>query len=110
MCYILADRQRRKKFDIKGDEGIFLGYSRNSRELKVYNKHTQVMMESINVKVIDEDTPSKDEDQADVPPTMIDNQVDWLNIKQTITPSVNDSGIEHAARIQKDHPIDNIIC
>ncbi|GAA0145048.1 hypothetical protein LIER_36063 [Lithospermum erythrorhizon] len=41
LSYILVDREQRQKFDIKGDEGIFMGYSRNSRAFKVYNKCTQ---------------------------------------------------------------------
>ncbi|GAA0141345.1 hypothetical protein LIER_02509 [Lithospermum erythrorhizon] len=93
------------KFDIKGDEGIFLSYSKNSRTLRVYNKLTQVMTESINVKVIDEDTSSKDEDQSDVPPIVIDNQADRLNNEPTFIPSVIGSGIEPTIRIQKDHPL-----
>ncbi|GAA0160150.1 hypothetical protein LIER_38985 [Lithospermum erythrorhizon] len=30
VCYILFDREQRQKFDIKEDEWIFIGYSRNS--------------------------------------------------------------------------------
>ena len=30
-CYILKDREQRRKMDPKSDEGIFLGYSTNSR-------------------------------------------------------------------------------
>jgi len=52
-CYILADRDYIKKMDTKSDEGIFLGYSTNSRAYRVYNNRTQAVMESINV-VIDE--------------------------------------------------------
>ena len=56
-CYILNDRENPGKFDAKNDEGIFLGYSTNSRAYRVYNKRTKTVMESINV-VID-DTISK---------------------------------------------------
>ena len=37
--------------DPKSDEGIFLGYSTNSRAYRVFNFRTKVMMESINVVV-----------------------------------------------------------
>ena len=37
-CYILTDRENLGKFDAKSDEGIFLGYSVNSRAYRVYNK------------------------------------------------------------------------
>ena len=36
-CYILADREQRRKLDPKSDEGIFLGYSTNSRAYRVFN-------------------------------------------------------------------------
>jgi len=52
-CYILADRDYRRKMDPKSDEGIFLGYSTNNRAYRVYNNRTQVVMESINVVIDD---------------------------------------------------------
>jgi len=39
--------------DPKSDEGIFLGYSTNSRTFKVFNSRTKVVMESINVVIDD---------------------------------------------------------
>jgi hypothetical protein len=54
-CYILRDRENLGKFDTKSDEGIFLGYSTNSRAYRVFNKRTETMMESINVVVDDEE-------------------------------------------------------
>jgi len=39
--------------DPKSDEGIFLGYSTNSRAYRVYNNITQVVMEFINVVIDD---------------------------------------------------------
>jgi len=53
-CYILRDRENLGKFDSKSDEGIFLGYSINSRAYWVFNKRTETIMESINV-VVDDD-------------------------------------------------------
>nr|POF03733.1 hypothetical protein CFP56_06652 [Quercus suber] len=50
-----------EKFDAKSDEGIFLGYSTNSRAYRVYNKRTKTVMESINV-VIDDSISKKDID------------------------------------------------
>jgi hypothetical protein len=52
--YILRDRENLGKFNPKSDEGIFLGYSTNSRAYRVYNTKTETVMESINV-VIDDD-------------------------------------------------------
>jgi hypothetical protein len=48
---ISRDRENPRKFDPKSDEGIFLGYSTNSRAYRVFNKRTETMMESINVVI-----------------------------------------------------------
>jgi hypothetical protein len=67
-CYILRDRENLGKFDTKNDEGIFLGYSTNSRAYRVFNKRTETMMESINVVVDDEEVQrpiSMEEKQLD---------------------------------------------
>lgn len=48
-CYILADRERRRKLDPKSDDDIFLGYSTNSRACHVFNNQTKYMIEFINV-------------------------------------------------------------
>lgn len=53
-CYILRDRENLEKFDPKSDEGIFLGYSTNSRAYRVYNTIIEIVMESINVVIDDE--------------------------------------------------------
>ena len=62
-CYILNDRENPGKFDAKSDEGIFLGYSTNSRAYRVYNKCTMTVMKSINV-VIDDTISEKDIDDG----------------------------------------------
>ncbi|GAA0175238.1 hypothetical protein LIER_41873 [Lithospermum erythrorhizon] len=107
----VVDRESRQKFDIKGEEGVFLGYSSNGGALRVYNKRTQVIMEYINVKVVDEETEYTEiEAEEPVPSTIIDNS-STLQTESDIdvTPTDIDSNIEPAARIQKDHPVNNII-
>ncbi|WJX61410.1 hypothetical protein P8452_46503 [Trifolium repens] len=52
-CFILADREPRRKLDPKSEKGFFLGYSTNGRAYRVYNTKTQVVMESVNVVVKD---------------------------------------------------------
>ena len=66
MCYILAYRDPRQKFDPKSDEYIFFGYSRNNRAYHVYNKRTKSMMESINVvnDSLDVSVSTDDEDES----------------------------------------------
>ena len=50
-CFVLNDREHMIKFDSKCDEGVFLGYSLNSRAYMVYNKRLKIVMESANVVV-----------------------------------------------------------
>ncbi|MCI25305.1 gag-pol polyprotein, partial [Trifolium medium] len=55
----------------KSDEGLFMGYSQNSRAYRVFNSRTKTMMESINVviddsaidQVTDVETDVEDSDQ-----------------------------------------------
>jgi len=72
-CYILADRDHRRKMDPKSNEGIFLGYSTNNKAYRVFYSRTKAVMESINV-VIDDVTeqrvPDVEEDaETSVPET-----------------------------------------
>ena len=47
-CYIHKDA-RNENFDLKGDEGIFLGYSTMRKTYKCLNKSTDTVIESDNV-------------------------------------------------------------
>ncbi|MCI54526.1 gag-pol polyprotein, partial [Trifolium medium] len=51
--------------DPKSNEGIFLGYSTNSRAYKVFNSRTNTMMESINVVIDDSTTDKVTDEEAD---------------------------------------------
>jgi len=53
-CFILKNANNRtEKFEEKSDKGIFLGYSTSSKAYRVYNKKTQSVEESMNVKFQD---------------------------------------------------------
>ena len=49
-CYILKG-SRKDKFDVKGDEGIFLGYSYRSKAYKCLNLTTHKIIESAHVRI-----------------------------------------------------------
>ena len=49
-CYILKE-SRKGKFDVKGDEGIFLGYSCKSKAYRCLNLSTHKIIERAHVKV-----------------------------------------------------------
>jgi len=92
-CYILRDRENLGKFDPKSDEGIFLGYSTNSRAYRVFNKRTETVMESINVVVDDEEVerPSSREEillaSVDPPVTSTDITKASPSVSPTESPS-----------------------
>ena len=49
-CYIFKE-SRKGKFDVKGDEGIFLGYSYRSKIYKCWNITTHKIIESAHVRI-----------------------------------------------------------
>ena len=50
LCFIHNnDKDNLEKFDAKSDEGIFLGYSSQSKAYKVLNKRTNRVEESVHV-------------------------------------------------------------
>ena len=64
-CYILKEF-RKGKFDVKGDEGIFLGYSCRSKAYKYLNLSTHKIIESAHVR-IDEFIENKEEESNKEP-------------------------------------------
>jgi len=112
-CYILADRDYRRKIDPKSDEGIFLGYSTNNRAYRVYNNRTRVFMESINVVIDDvpkepvlevvpgvEAYPETSAQEKVIPETAIESgtnskEAEVNNVEMSKGPSI---------RVQKNHP------
>ncbi|GJT05444.1 retrovirus-related pol polyprotein from transposon TNT 1-94 [Tanacetum coccineum] len=82
-CFILNTKYYLTKFDPKSTEGIFLGYSPNSKAYVVLNKDTIKVKESLNVK-FDETPPSSpsliDDDLLEV--DIIENQNKDLKVKE----------------------------
>ncbi|KAJ9542137.1 hypothetical protein OSB04_028643 [Centaurea solstitialis] len=48
-CYVKNDKDNLDKFSPKGDEGVFIGYAKDSPSYHVYNKKTRCVVESTNV-------------------------------------------------------------
>jgi len=71
--YILDNKLYLKKFDVKAQRGIFLGYSERSKAYRVYNLETLCVEESMHVKFDDKErgskTPEQDESYADIQST-----------------------------------------
>ncbi|KAA0032911.1 gag-pol polyprotein [Cucumis melo var. makuwa] len=71
ICYHYADREYHRKWDVKSEQGIFLGYSQNSRAYRVFNNRSGTVMETINVVVNDfESTAKRTYDENDKTPNM----------------------------------------
>ncbi|GJS46827.1 retrovirus-related pol polyprotein from transposon TNT 1-94 [Tanacetum coccineum] len=58
-CFILNTKDYVTKFDPKSYEGVFLGYSQNSKASIILNKHTRKVEESLNVTFDETPPPSR---------------------------------------------------
>ncbi|GJS66129.1 putative ribonuclease H-like domain-containing protein [Tanacetum coccineum] len=74
-CYV--QKQSVSKFDAKGDEGFFVGYSLNSKAFRVYNKRTKHIEENLHINFLE----SKVIDKAGGP--------NWLFDIESLTKSMN---------------------
>ncbi|XP_019157429.1 PREDICTED: uncharacterized protein LOC109153996 [Ipomoea nil] len=125
-CFILKDCHPTAKFEPKSDEGVFLGYSPNSRAYRVYNKTSKTILESINVVVENQhetiyDLPTSG--TAPEPKTEVQQPSNANPIPEseptsppTLSPSNPESepdqetdDLDAPTRIQKYHPTQNII-
>ncbi|XP_071712883.1 uncharacterized protein [Rutidosis leptorrhynchoides] len=50
VCYVLNDEDNLGKFDVRGDEVIFIGYLQDFVAYRFYNCRTRIIKESTNVK------------------------------------------------------------
>ncbi|GKA96346.1 copia protein [Tanacetum coccineum] len=96
-----------RKFDPKSTEGIFLGYSPNTKAYIILNKETMKIEESLNVK-FDESPPPMSpplEDDDVLECDIIENQEKDLKIKKNEPLNKEIINIKES----KDHPLDTII-
>ncbi|GJX29151.1 putative ribonuclease H-like domain-containing protein, partial [Tanacetum coccineum] len=74
---ILNTRDHLGKFDGKADEGYFVGYSVVSKDMRVFNKRTMIVEETLNIRFL-ENTPN-----------VKGNGPDWLFDVDSLTISKN---------------------
>ncbi|GJR33388.1 retrovirus-related pol polyprotein from transposon TNT 1-94 [Tanacetum coccineum] len=106
-CFILNTKDYLTKFDPKSTEGVFLGYSPNSKAYIVLNKETMKIEESLYVK-FDETPPPKssplvDDDILEI--DIIEDQDKDLEIKKNELLNKEISNIKSS----KDHPLETVI-
>ncbi|GJU49618.1 retrovirus-related pol polyprotein from transposon TNT 1-94, partial [Tanacetum coccineum] len=106
-CFILNTKDYLTKFDPKSTEGVFLGYSPNSKAYIVLNKETMKVEESLNVK-FDESPPPKSSPLVDddiLENDIIENQDKDLEIKENEPLNKEISNTKNS----KDHPLGTVI-
>ncbi|XP_031090921.1 uncharacterized protein LOC115995913 [Ipomoea triloba] len=112
-CHI-TNREQRGNFDAKSDEGIFLGYSTQSKAYRVFNKRTKSIVESTNV-VVDDHVSQKRDDEDEEAQEKTTCLRETSKKGEENAPSTENmehkesSDIIPSTRIQKNHPIDNVI-
>nr|GFB87950.1 retrovirus-related Pol polyprotein from transposon TNT 1-94 [Tanacetum cinerariifolium] len=87
VCYIVRDGENLEKMKEKDDECIFVGYSNQSKDYRVFNKRTRVIMESIHVNFDELPPMTSDQNSSDPAPEC-----------QTMTSDQNSS--DHAPECQ----------
>ncbi|GKC00662.1 retrovirus-related pol polyprotein from transposon TNT 1-94 [Tanacetum coccineum] len=110
-CFILNTKDYLTKFDPKSYEGVFLGYSQNSKAYVVLNKHTMKVEESLNVTFDESPPPTK------LSPLVDDDVGEEEAIKKN-TKVVNNNYYEDESievdeivniKESKNHPLDQVI-
>ena len=88
------------KFDAKSDEGIFLGYSLQSKAYRIYNKRTIIIEESIHVSFDESNAilPRKDI-LGDISESLEEMHIHGKNHKGKRERNNDDSQVDEAKQI-----------
>ncbi|GJU93011.1 retrovirus-related pol polyprotein from transposon TNT 1-94 [Tanacetum coccineum] len=110
-CFILNTKDYLTKFDPKSYEGIFLGYSQNSKAYIILNKHTRKIEESLNVTFNETPPPSKTS-------PLVDDDLDEeeeikITEKKNLEKDIEDETLEIGEIVNikesRNHPLENVI-
>ncbi|GJX53493.1 retrovirus-related pol polyprotein from transposon TNT 1-94 [Tanacetum coccineum] len=110
-CFILNTKDYLTEFDPKSYEGVFLGYSQNSKAYVVLNKHTMKVEESLNV-TFDESPPTTklsplvDDDVGEEEAIRKNTKI--VNMKNEEDESIKVDEIVNIKE-SKNHPLDQVI-
>ncbi|GKB88025.1 retrovirus-related pol polyprotein from transposon TNT 1-94 [Tanacetum coccineum] len=110
-CFILNTKDYLTKFDPKSYEGVFLGYSQNSKAYIILNKHTRKVEESLNVTFDETPPPSK------TSPLVDDDLDEEEAIKVTEKKNLENNIVDETLEIDeivnikesRNHPLENVI-
>lgn len=118
-CFVLNNgKDNLGKFDAKSDEGIFLGYSLQSKAYRIYNKRTMNIEESIHVTFDESNailsTKNMLDDIADSLEHMNIHEQDFKGNDKGNNEDPPEEGksndvLPREWKTSRDHPLDNII-
>ncbi|GJQ95974.1 retrovirus-related pol polyprotein from transposon TNT 1-94 [Tanacetum coccineum] len=110
-CFILNTKDYLTKFDPKSYEGVFLGYSQNSKAYIILNKHIRKIEESLNVTFDETPPPSKTsplvDDDLDEEEAI--REIEKKNIENIVEDETLE--IDEIVNIKesRNHPLENVI-
>ncbi|GJW44005.1 retrovirus-related pol polyprotein from transposon TNT 1-94 [Tanacetum coccineum] len=110
-CFILNTKDYLTKFDPKSYEGVFLGYSQNSKAYIILNKHTKKIEESLNVTF--DETPSPSKKSPLVDDDLDEEEAIRETEKKNLENVVEDETLEIDEIVNfkesSNHPLENVI-
>nr|GEV43562.1 retrovirus-related Pol polyprotein from transposon TNT 1-94 [Tanacetum cinerariifolium] len=110
-CFILNTKYYLTKFTSNSYEGIFLGYSQNSKAYIILNKHARKVEESLNMTFDENPPPSKTS-------PLVDDDLDEEEAIKVIEKKILENVIEDETldideivniKQSRNHPLENII-
>ncbi|GJT50006.1 retrovirus-related pol polyprotein from transposon TNT 1-94 [Tanacetum coccineum] len=110
-CFILNTKYYLTKFDLNSYEGVFLGYSQNSKAYIILNKQTTKVEESINVTF--DETPSPPKTLPLEEDDLVEEEAIEVSKTRTLGNDIEDKSLENNEIINikesKSHPLENVI-
>ncbi|GJW72313.1 retrovirus-related pol polyprotein from transposon TNT 1-94 [Tanacetum coccineum] len=110
-CFILNTKDYITKFDPKSYEGIFLGYSQNSKAYVILNKQIIKVEESLNVTFDETHPPPKTSPLKD--DDLVEEEAIEVNKTRSLGNDLEDKSLKNNEIINikesKSHPLDNVI-
>ncbi|GJU15280.1 retrovirus-related pol polyprotein from transposon TNT 1-94 [Tanacetum coccineum] len=110
-CFILNTKDYLTKFDPKSYEGVFLGYSQNSKAYIILNKHTRKVEESLNVTFDETPPPSKTSPLVD--DDLDEEEAIKVTEKKNLENDIMDETLEIDEIVNikesRNHPLENVI-
>ncbi|GKB57317.1 retrovirus-related pol polyprotein from transposon TNT 1-94 [Tanacetum coccineum] len=109
--FILNTKDYLTKFDPKSYEGVFLGYSQNSKAYIILNKHTRKVEESLNVTFDETPPPSKTSPLVD--DDLDEEEAIKVTEKKNLENDIEDETLEIDKIVNikesRNHPLENVI-